>query len=198
MIFGGYMFRFVKEHSYEIFKFFLTQIGIAVFGLVLSFATNSNDLLFLLTSIFATVFYCCLLYSEAWEIGAKDRPRMLNGRMKFSVGRGFVYGCLSNSLNFFLTVVMIICLLFGSKIVFFGNVYVIFFYVQRTISAMFMGINEYFAPVNIINGIEYTKADSIFHPLFYLLSTIPSIASIGLGYFMGANDRKLFTVKKPD
>ncbi len=192
------MFRFIKEHSYEIVKFFLTQIGIAVFGLVLSFATSSNKLVFLLTSIFAVVFYCCLLYSEAWEIGAKDRPRVTNGRMKYSPGRGFIYACFSNSLNFVFVVIMLICLLVGAGNVFFGNIYAVLFYIQRTISAMFMGINQFLAPATVINGREFIVPDSIFQPLFYLLSTVPSIVSVGLGYFMGLNDKKLFTVKKPD
>ncbi len=192
------MLRFIKEHSYEIVKFFLTQIGIAVFGLILSFATNSNDFVLLLTSIFAVVFYCCLLYSEAWEIGAKDKPRIDNGRMKYCAGRGFVYAVFSNSLNFLFVIILLICLPLGRTNEFFGNIYAVVFYIVRIISAMFIGINEYFAPSNVTNGIEYTDYSSIFQPLFYLIATIPSVVSVGLGYFMGVNDRKLFTVNKAD
>ncbi len=192
------MFRFIKEHSYEIVKLFLTQIGIAVFGLVLSFATATNDLLFLFTSIFAVVFYCCLLYSEAWEMGAKDRPRVTNGRLKYSPCKGAVYACCSNSLNYLIVVIMSICLLFGSQNEFFGGIYFILYSIQRIICAMFMGLNNYFSPATIIDGKEYIVSDTFFQPLFYLLSTIPSILSVWLGYYMGLNDRKLFTVKKAD
>ncbi len=192
------MFRFIKEHSYEIVKLFLTQIGISVLGLVLSFATSSNTLLFLFSSIFAAIFYICLLYSEGWELGAKDRPRITNGRMVFDPIKGVRFSLLSNSVNFILVIIMFVALLIGSNIEFFGNTYVIVWYIQRTISAMFMGINTYFSPVQTIEGINYVIPDSLYQPLFYLISVFPSVCAVGLGYFMGAKDQKLFTVKKPD
>ena len=191
------MFRFFKEHSYEIVKLFLTQIGIAVFGLVMAFATSSNKTLFLMSSIFAAFFYWCLLYSEAWELGTKDMPRVSNGRMKYTPFKGVIFSLCSNSINFILIFVMIVSLIFGSAVELFGNVYVIVFFIQRTIGAMFMGINQYLSPVQVIDGVEYLVNDSIFQPLFYLIATIPSFIAVGLGYYMGLNDRKLFTVNKP-
>ena len=119
------MFRFIKEHSYEIVKLFFTQIGIAVFGLVLSFATNSNSTLFLISSIFSAIFYNCLLYSEGWELGAKDRPRITNGRMKYTPAKGVYFSLLSNSVNYVFVLIMLVCLLFGSALELFGNIYVI-------------------------------------------------------------------------
>ena len=194
------MFRFLKEHSYEVFKLFLTQIAIAVLGLVLSFSTSTNAMLFLLSSIFASVFYVCLLYSEGWELGAKDRPRITNGRMKFDPIKGVKFSLLSNLFNYILVVVLLVSFFLGSKsgagIPFFGNSYVISFNIQRIISAMFMGINQYFSPKTIVDGISYITSDSLFHPIFYLLTTIPSVFALGLGYYMGANDRKLLTVNK--
>ena len=192
------MFRFIKEHSYEIVKLFFTQIGIAVFGLVLSCATNSNSTLFLISSIFSAIFYNCLLYSEGWELGAKDRPRITNGRMKYTPAKGVYFSLLSNSVNYVFVLIMLVCLLFGSALELFGNIYVITWYIQRTISAMYMGINTYFSPNQVIEGVTYIVPDSIFQPLFYLFATIPSVLSVGLGYYMGANDKKLFTVKKSD
>ena len=191
------MFRFIKEHSYEIVKLFLTQIGIAVFGLVLAFATSSNKTLFLMSSIFAAFFYWCLLYSEAWELGSKDMPRVSNGRMKYTPFKGVLYAVCSNSVNYLFIIIMLIALLLGSTIELFGNVYVIVFFIQRTISAMFMGINQYISPVRVIEGVEYLVNDSVFQPLFYLVSTLPSLLAVGLGYYMGLNDRKLFTINKP-
>ena len=190
------MFRFLKEHSYEIFKLFLTQIGIAVFGLVLAFATSSNKILFLFSSIFASIFYCCLLYSEGWEIGSKDMSRVANKRMNYSPFKGVYFALFSNSVNFIFVLIMFISLFLGSVIQIFGNAYVIVFFIERTICAMFMGINQYFSPTNIVDGVEYLVNDTIFQPLFYLVATIPSILSVGLGYFMGVNDKKLFTVNK--
>ena len=191
------MFRFFKEHSYEIVKLFLTQIGIAVFGLVMAFATSSNKTLFLMSSIFAAFFYWCLLYSEAWELGAKDMPRVSNGRMKYSPFKGVIYAAFSNSVNYILVFIMFVSIFLGTTIELFGNIYVIVFFIQRTISAMFMGINQSISPVRVIEGVEYLVNDSVFQPVFYLVSTLPSLLVVGLGYYMGLNDRKLFTTNKP-
>lgn len=192
------MIRFIKEHSYDIFKLFLTQIAIAVLGLVLSFSTSSNSMLFFVSSLFAAVFYICLLYSEGWELGAKDRPRITNGRLKFDPFKGARLSLLSNSVNFVLVLILFISFFLGSKsgagIGSFGSLYAVVWYIQRTISAMFMGINSYFSPVNTVEGIRYIIPDSIYHPVFYLISVIPSVISVALGYYMGANDRKLLTV----
>ena len=196
------MFRFFIEHSYEVVKLFLTQIAIAVLGLVLSFSTNSNNLLFLISSLFAAIFYVCLLYSEGWELGAKDRPRITNGRMKFDAVKGVKFSLLSNSINFILVLILFVSYFLGSKtgagIEAFGSLYVISLSIQRTISAMYMGINTYFSPFEIKEGIKYIISDSLFQPIFYLISVIPSVIAVGLGYFMGANDRKLLTVRKSD
>ncbi len=192
------MISFIKEHSYEIFKLFLTQIAIAILGLVLSFSTSSNSLLFLVSSIFAAIFYACLLYSEGWELGAKDRPRITNGRMILDPVKGIKLSLMSNSVNFVLVITMFISFFLGSKtgagIGAFGSLYAVVWFIQRMISAMFMGINYYFSPFNTVDGIKYIVPDSIFHPIFYLLAIIPSVAAVGLGYYMGANDRKLLTV----
>ncbi len=196
------MFAFLKEHSYEVVKLFLTQVAIAVLGLVLSFSTSTSGMLFLLSSIFASVFFICLLYSEGWELGAKDRPRITNGRMKMDPIKGIKFSLWANSINFILVAVMFISFFLGSKhgagIESFGNIYAIDWYIQRTLSAMYMGINTFFSPSTVADGTRYITPDSIFHPIFYLLSIIPSVLSVGLGYFMGANDRKLFTVNKAD
>ena len=196
------MFRFFIEHSYEVVKLFLTQIAIAVLGLVLSFSTNSNSLLFLISSLFAAIFFVCLLYSEGWELGAKDRPRITNGRMKFDAVKGVKFSLFSNSVNFILVLILFVSYFLGSKtgagIEAFGSLYMISLYIQRTISAMYMGINTYFSPYIIEEGVRYIVSDTLFQPIFYLVSTIPSIIAVGLGYYMGANDRKLLTVRRPD
>ena len=192
------MIGFIKEHSYDIFKLFLTQIAIAILGLVLAFSTSSNSLLFLVSSLFSAFFYFCLLYSEGWELGAKDRPRITNGRLKFDPLKGARLSLFSNSINIILVLVLFISLILGSKsgagIGAFGSLYAIVWYIQRTISAMFMGINSYFSPVNMVDGMKFIVPDSIYHPIFYLVTIIPSIVSVALGYYMGANDRKLLTV----
>ena len=157
-------------------------------------------MLFLISSIFASVFYVCLLYSEGWELGAKDRPRITNNRMVFDPYKGVKFSLFANSINFIMVAVLFLSFFLGSKsgarIELFGSIYAIDLYIQRTLSAMYMGINSYFAPYTISDGVKYISSDTIYQPIFYLLTIIPSLISVGLGYFMGANDRKLLTAPK--
>ena len=196
------MFRFFKEFSYEVVKLFLTQVAIAVLGLVLSFSTSTSNVLVLVSSIFASIFFVCLLYSEGWELGAKDRSRILNGRLPFDKMKGVKLSLLSNSINFILVFVLFVSFFLGSRsgagIELFGSIYAIDLYIQRTISAMYMGINTYFSPYTISEGVKYITSDTLYQPIFYLVSIIPSICAVGLGYYMGAMDTKLLTVRRPE
>ena len=139
-----------------------------------------------------------LIATENWRDLIKDRPRITNGRLKFDPIKGARLSLFSNSLNFVLVLVLFVSFFLGSKsgagIGAFGSLYAVVWYIQRTISAMFMGINSYFSPVNTVEGIRYIIPDSIYHPVFYLLTIVPSVISVALGYYMGANDRKLLTV----
>ena len=192
------MFRFIKEHSYEIIKLFLTQIALSIMGLILSFSTNSNPLLYLLSSLFTSVFFWCLLYTEGWELGAKDRSRILNGRMKYNPYKGTIYSLFANIPNFLLIVIMLVSLALGSFVEFFGSAYAISYFIERLICAAYMGINNYLAPSTVINEVRYIISDSVFQPLFYLVFVIPSVISVTLGYILGAKDKKLLTVNKPN
>ena len=49
--------RFIKDNSYNIFKMFLNQIGLAIFALVMSVATYNNDTLFLITGLMSIGIY---------------------------------------------------------------------------------------------------------------------------------------------
>lgn len=55
--------KFIKENSYNMFKMFLDQIAMTVFGTMLSFATLKNEGLLLASSIFSILFYLMLLYT---------------------------------------------------------------------------------------------------------------------------------------
>ena len=69
------MKAFFSKYSYSIVKMFVNQFAISIFGSVLAMATASagNDLLTLIVSCFAIVFYLFLIYTMVWEIGAKDK-----------------------------------------------------------------------------------------------------------------------------
>ena len=96
---------FWKKHSYQIVRLFVIQIGIAIFGLVLSFAVatafrdRSDRLPLLMVSIFSVLFYLFLLYSVSWEIGGKDRLRLDAIHAEFKNGTGFLLALCHQSLQ---------------------------------------------------------------------------------------------------
>ena len=118
--------------------------------------------------------------------------------MKFDWTKGMKFSLFSNTVNFVLVLIMFVCIPLGKTVQAFGDTYFVTYQIQRLISAMYMGINTYFSPSTVIDGISYIQSDSLFQPIFYLLAIIPSVLAVWLGYYMGANDRKLFTVTKPD
>ena len=84
----GNLMKFFKENSYDIVKLLINQIGIAIFSMTLYFSialiedANLKSTLNLLVSIFSTLFYYALIYTAAWEFGAKDKIRIDGGKME--------------------------------------------------------------------------------------------------------------------
>ena len=106
------MKKFFKEYSYNIFRLFLNQFAIALFGIALAFACGraENMTLRLWTSIFAVLFYLFLLYASMWEVGAKDGIRARARGEKYCLWRGFVMSLCANGLN----ILLALCILPGA------------------------------------------------------------------------------------
>ena len=85
------MMRFLKENMSTITKMIVNQLGMMIFGLVLSMATSQNDTLFLLASVFSVCFYMFLVYTVGWELGAKDKVRLDGGRIAYAPFKGATY-----------------------------------------------------------------------------------------------------------
>ncbi|HHX54563.1 MAG TPA: hypothetical protein GX704_06610 [Clostridiales bacterium] len=102
------MLKFLKENSYGIFKMFLIQIGMTVFGLMLAMATVSSKSLLLAGGIFAILFYMYLLYSMVWEAGAKDKIRIEHRNAEPQPWKGFAMSLVANIPNILLAVLIVI------------------------------------------------------------------------------------------
>ena len=79
--------KFFKQFSYDITKLFIYQVGMTVFGLILTFATimsrnGSRNTFTLIAGIFSACFYLYLVYAAVWDIGARDKIRIEAGRKK--------------------------------------------------------------------------------------------------------------------
>ncbi len=102
------MLKFLKENGYGIFKMFLIQIGMTVFGLMLAMATASSKSLLLAASVFAILFYLYLLYSMVWEAGAKDKIRVEHRNVNPQPWKGFAMSLIANIPNILLAVLIVI------------------------------------------------------------------------------------------
>lgn len=118
--------KFLKDNSYDIVKFFIYQIGIAVFSLTLAIplaAAIENERSDLLAqfgvSALAIVFYCILVYTVSWEHGATDRIRIDSGKATREILKGGKIAFVASLPNFVLAAFAAVAALLYSD----GNVW---------------------------------------------------------------------------
>ena len=182
---------FFKDNSYSIFKMFINQLGMTIFGLTLSMATSQNDTLFLITSIFAVCFYMVLLYCMTWDIGYEEKIRIDAGRLDYNPFKGFFLSLSANALNFILAV-MIISGYYGASSFIEGapaspewavNIFGIGRMAAGLLEAMYGGI------INVVFNLS---------PWSYLIIPIPAIITCTLAYNAGVKGFRIFPASKKD
>ena len=185
------MINFLKEHSYDVFKMFVNQLGMTMFGLVLSFATYMNNVLFLLSGILSIVFYLVLLYTMTWEIGFSEKIRIDAGRLRFRPLKGFFISLCANSVNLLLAILSIVG--FYAAIRENGlpvspewavNLYA----VPKTIAVFLQGM--YYAVV----GLYFPNT-----PWILLLITVPALVTCTVAYIAGVKGFRILPYnRKPN
>ncbi len=187
--------RFIKENSYDIVKFFIYQIGIAVFSLAVAIPLNTaitdvyaSKLTQLGVSVLAIIFYCILVYTVSWEQGATDRIKIDGGRMTPTPTKGLKIALLANVPNFIISAVATVAsFLFAD-----GNVWTSVLAIALTIlglfESMYLGAVEF-----IVYGID--NASMLFYLIksaaFLLLPFITVIAA-HVGYTLGDKNKRIF------
>ena len=93
---------FLHNYSYSSVKMFVNQFAISIFGAMLSMASSAaeNDTLAFWCSILAIVFYLFLIYTQAWELGAKDKISVDIGKKEYKPHRGLGISALANIPNY--------------------------------------------------------------------------------------------------
>lgn len=166
--------NFFRENSYLIVKMMVNQLGMTIFGLLLQTASVVNDMLIIITSVFATVFYLVLLYTMTWEIGAKDKIRVDGGRLNPFPLKGAVLSAIANIPNLILGVISVIGWAFMDKITqepeWAANMYGVGNAIARLLNGMYIGIIQTVSPNN---------------PVMLLIIIIPAIIVSGGGYYFG-------------
>ena len=193
---------FFKTYSYEITKLFINQIGITIFSLVLYTAAASiedNDLFAkvrTILSVFAVIFFYALLYTAAWDYGAKDKIRIDSGKFVGSKYAGLKMAIFANlpniALGFLAVLFMGLYILTGTSG--FYTAFGVFNLIIRFLSAMFLGVIQ-----GIFSFLETADVESkqylyyfFWQSVGYLVVPLFTIAVTHLGYLFGFKEKRIF------
>lgn len=193
---------FFKTYSYEITKLFINQIGITIFSLVLYTAAGSieDDALFaklrVVLSLFAIVFYYSLLYTAAWDYGAKDKIKIDSGKLDRAPNTGLKMALIANIPNFVAAglsaLFMGLYMLTGTEALY--SLFAVFNLIIRFISAMFLGLIQSvfsFLETSDVNSRQYL-AYFFWQSVAYFIVPVFTIAVTHLGYAFGLREKKIF------
>lgn len=194
---GKICMKFFKENSYDIVKLYIQQIGISIFSLFLYFAVEAIPLaeesktgLAVGLSVFSMLFFYMLLYTAAWDMGAKDKIRIDGGRMELRKGKGAWMACIANLPNF---VLALLSLIFISLNLWLSadalNVmFVIFNFLLRVTTAMYNGLMQ-----GIFGGL-LSSGESIYllgQTVGFLIVPVVAILVTHFGYTMGVKEQRI-------
>lgn len=164
----------------------VNQLGMMMFGLVLSMATYNDDRLHIFTSVFAVLFYMVLLYMMCWEYGQKEKPKVEHGRLPYMPLKGLFMSLCANVINILLTIVLFVGYfnvtdMENQQPAWAFNLYDSSRFFALVIQAMYIGL---------INLHMRWNGGQI-NPLAFIVIILPSLAASTLGYYLGLKDIRL-------
>lgn len=187
--------RYLRENSRVISRLIVNQIGMTIFGLILTMAvmaaTKNNGIVILLVSVFSILFYLCLIYNVMWEEGARNIIRIKAGRMKGGASFPFQAALWASLPNLVLAGLMVISglLAYIPLLSFFADVQASLHIIVGMIQAMYMGL------FNEIVRLFPSAFQELVAGVLYLLSPLPMILVSAGGYFLGT--RNIYLLGKP-
>ena len=191
--------KFFKENSYDILRLYINQIGITIFSLLLYFSVASIEdktlglRLKIAISVFAILFYFALLYTAAWDWGAKDKIRIDAGRLECKKYKGALMSLIANIPNFILAagcvITMGIYLSSNADVSF--TIYYVLNLLLRFSSSMYLGLLQ-----SIFIFEENLNLYNFYQSIGYLIVPIFAICATHLGYTLGLKEFKIFKSNK--
>ena len=179
------MVDFIKENTSNAVKLFVNQIAMTIFGLLLSAAAFRNNTINIAVGVLSILLYYYLLYTAAWDIGARDKIKVDGGRMKYEPHKGVYISLLANSVNIILAAVIIAFYYIGTlaNLDFAKSVFAIAFMIMRFLNGMF---------VSVLSLVKAEPAN-----IFLQAATIiPTVAVSALAYLAGLKNFRIFGAKK--
>ena len=199
-MFGRVFMKFLKENSYDILRLYINQVGITIFSLVLYFSAamieNKEMALTLkvVISVFAMLFYFALLYTAAWDWGAKDKIRIDAGRLVCKKGKGALMSLIANLINFVLAAICIIATLVfisnGSKSA--ESLNQIFNLILRLTNAMYIGVLQGALVKLIENDVLY----NLLQLVGFFVCPMLAVLATHTGYIFGLKNKRIFGFMK--
>lgn len=181
---------FFHDYSYNVVKMFVNQFAISIFGFSLTIATTSAhvgsagfDFLTFIVSIFAVIFYLFLIYTLAWEIGAKDKISVDIGKKPYRPHFGLLLSLVANIPNLILAALYLIATLAKSS-----NMTFVFRLIATLIQGMYFGI---ITSISLPIGGAYVQLNSLW-PTFFLM-VVPAMLTSWLAYFLGMKNFRFFS-----
>lgn len=172
------MISFLKSHSYLIFRCIAIQLGMTMFGLVLSMATVNNEALQLVVGIFSVLFYLYLLIDAAFSVGLKEQPKVAAGRAKAEPYTGLLVSLCANALN----IALAIAIWVGFFVTLGTGVTQTWSQACILIAAFVQGM--YSGVIGFLTG-YVGDASGIWNTLIYTLILIPAPVVCSIGYYCG-------------
>lgn len=192
--------RFFKNNSYDIVKLFINQIGIAIFSMMLYSSVSLIDLneyktpLYALISVFSMLFYFSLLYTAAWDFGAKDKIRLEGGRAVDGMreghipAKGALLALFANIPNLLLVGLAIIfesiSLLGGPEG--FNTAFVLLNNFFRFLLSMYLGLIR-----GIFSFLGDTLIGYFYQAIAYFFAPLLAIGATQLGYSFGYREFRI-------
>lgn len=187
--------RYLRENSRVISRLLINQVGMTIFGLILTMAVmmaaKNNGTVVMLVSVFSVIFYLCLIYNVMWEEGARNIIRIKAGRMEKSAAFPFKAALWASVPNLVLAGLMAISglLAYTFGISFFEGVQDALHIIVGAIQAMYLGL------FNQILLLFPSAFKDLVATVLYILSPLPMILVAAGGYFLGT--RNIYLLGKP-
>ena len=134
-------------------------------------------------SILAVIFYLYLIYTLAWEIGAKDKISVDVGKKNYRPHLGILLSLFANIPNILAAIIYAIATILGSEPMLF---------VVRLIATLLQGM--YFGIITAVSipiGDAYIQLNSLW-PTFFIM-VLPAMLTSWLAYFLGHKNFRIFS-----
>ena len=181
------MKEFLHNYSYSSVKMFVNQFAISIFGAMLSMATSAadNDTLSIVVSVISILFYLFLIYTVAWEVGAKDRISVDIGKKKYRPHTGLLVSLLANIPNLIIAIVFTAFSPFKATNAVAGGVCVVTSVLTLLLEGMYLGVTTSVSiGARLLNTFWWS----------YFLIVLPAMLISWIGYYLGFKNKKLTTL----